>query len=621
MGRSVQFGTHSMVCTRRYVAFARTAPRLGLLAAIGVGLAAVWLTVARGLPDGYDAYSHLYRVIERSYLIKQGLFFTRWSPVLGFGYGFPLYHYYPPLLYYLAQPLLLLGFNPLLTLQIIVGAALVGGAAGTYCWINDLFGPGPAIVAATSLVFSPYVMYTLVVRAGFPEVLTLGLMPWVLWTWARYSTGYSRRGGRFCGAASAVLLAAMLLTHLFSACLFVAAFLVHIVILGWRAAHADQKSGYRFRLVWPVVLGLGLAAFFWLPALAETNLIQIDRLLLIADPATGGNLIPWWHVFATPPFLSNRDAASSSPPQLSAVTGVVALIGGMAGLYALRSQSLRLYVAAGVLITAICIFMLTPTSRWLWEVIPMLRLAQFPFRFLAAASVWLALLAGAGVNALLALTTSGARIACYRMCTAAGVIVGLCLLIATSVPGLGKGDYYPVDTPTTIDAAVYAERSSGNLGFLARGEYLPKTVKQLPPALPITVLQSSQLKSQSLPKGAKLVAAEYSPLRQVVTVISPQPFRATIQSFYFPGWQASIDGLATSITPTTPHGFISLAVPTGRHTITISYGLTPGRWLAAVLSLSSIMALTWSIATTLHNFAAHDGSLPSPSLVTTLSLD
>ncbi len=288
-------------------------PEWGLISAIGVGLAAVWLTVAHGLPYGHDSSLHLYRLVERDYLIRQGLVFSRWSPVLGYGYGFPLYHYYPPLLYYLAEPFQLIGLGPLQALQIVLGLMLLSGAAGMYCWVRDIFGAGSAVVAATAFIFSPYMMYTLIDRAGFPEILVLTCMPWALWTFFHYANARSR----IHGIATAVLLAATLLTHLISAYLLTATLLVYAAAISLATLNASYTRTSSFRLGWPIALGLGLRKSFWLPAMWEANLVQIDRVLQIADPSLGHGLMPFGPSLTSPVLPDTLPPVASVPPRCS----------------------------------------------------------------------------------------------------------------------------------------------------------------------------------------------------------------------------------------------------------------------------------------------------------------
>src|SRR5258705_13602850 len=69
-------------------------------------LAALWLLafwpVARAGYAGIgDGLNHFYRLVGFEHLLRQGSWVPRWGADLGFGYGYPLFNYYPSFTYYL----------------------------------------------------------------------------------------------------------------------------------------------------------------------------------------------------------------------------------------------------------------------------------------------------------------------------------------------------------------------------------------------------------------------------------------------------------------------------------------------------------------------------------------
>ena len=599
----------------------------GLWAAVGVGVVAVRLTVARGLPYGHDSEFHLYRQVTWDALIRHGTLYTRWIPFLGYGYGFPLSNYYPPLLYYVTEPFQLLGLDAPMALCLTLGLALVGAAVGIYAWVRDLFGSGPGVVAATAYVFSPYVMYTLINRASFSEMVALAWMPWGVWALRRYTV--ERRLAY--GIGSALIVAAMLLSHLFTAYLFIASLLVYALALSCvmpneKRPRCTQRLAAFLRLLWPMALGLGLAAFMWLPAMAESNLIQIERVLLIADPAKGDGLLPLAQVLGGP-LLPNRTLpVAVVPPSLSSAAIVLALVGLVTGWVALRSRELKAHLLVAVGITVVAVGMVTPTAQWLWRTVPLLRLSQLPHRFLSAGSLWLALLAGAGVAAILALLApterhlhsrrgrSAAQVQVlaqpnkkrepislrpWPQLAATGSVIGACLALSLYALGWPGVAIHPPDLRTDLEAALRFERETEALGLVAAGEYLPKTVQERPAAATGPSLADPRLEAASLPKGARAVDERYDWFAYNVTLESQVPFRAVFKTFYFPGWQAAVNGRAVPIAPTDPYGLISLDIPAGQSQITVRFGTplkgvlgtTPTRAIAAGLSAVSALVI------------------------------
>ena len=56
-------------------------------------------------PRGHDALLHYYRIPAVSRLWHDGILFSRWLPDLIYGYGSPLFNFYPPLSAYLLTAL------------------------------------------------------------------------------------------------------------------------------------------------------------------------------------------------------------------------------------------------------------------------------------------------------------------------------------------------------------------------------------------------------------------------------------------------------------------------------------------------------------------------------------
>jgi uncharacterized membrane protein YfhO len=69
-----------------------------------------------------------------------------------------------------------------------------------------------------------------------------------------------------------------------------------------------------------------------------------------------------------------------------------------------------------------------------------------------------------------------------------------------------------------------------------------------------------------------------SAISRVESFDSPQPFQAVFHTFYFPGWQARVDGQPAAIAPVTERGLIGVTVPMGRHHLLLQFGETPVRY-------------------------------------------
>src|SRR6266436_4078117 len=72
------------------------------IAVFGLATLAVWPFLTRhSLPTFTDAEMHVYRTYEILAGWRAGVPYLRWAPDLFYAFGYPVFHYYAPLSYYL----------------------------------------------------------------------------------------------------------------------------------------------------------------------------------------------------------------------------------------------------------------------------------------------------------------------------------------------------------------------------------------------------------------------------------------------------------------------------------------------------------------------------------------
>jgi uncharacterized membrane protein len=88
------------------------------------------------LQDGFfsssDGMIHLYRLFELDRAIQVGIFYPRWFPLSGFGYGLPVLNYYPPLSYYLAEIPHLFGAGYIISIKLLIASGFVLAALSMF---------------------------------------------------------------------------------------------------------------------------------------------------------------------------------------------------------------------------------------------------------------------------------------------------------------------------------------------------------------------------------------------------------------------------------------------------------------------------------------------------------
>jgi hypothetical protein len=94
-----------------------------------------------------------------------------------------------------------------------------------------------------------------------------------------------------------------------------------------------------------------------------------------------------------------------------------------------------------------------------------------------------------------------------------------------------------------------------------------------------------------LPAGAVVEQANYGFNRAELIIESPEPYLAIFHTFYFPGWQARIDGLPAPVAPVSERGLIGVSLPAGRHQLQLDFHETPIRLAANTLSILALVAV------------------------------
>ncbi len=591
-------------------------PFLGVLLAAAMGLFACYPLWEPRLPHGTDTLVRLYTIVQLDHLFEQGIFFSRWLPYKASGFGTPFFNYYAPLSYYAAQMFRVgLGVDVVTAMRLAFGCGLVGAAVGMYLWVRDAFDKRAGLIAAAAYVWGPYMLFNVYFRGGLNVQYALLLMPWSLWALRRLAA--TRRARYLILAALAyagVILAHNLTTLLFSPVL--GGYALALVALSNRPATLAEQvpahpsagpvrratdalvTAWRrqtwFRLGAAIGLGLGLSAFFWLPMMSERQALREE--LLYSGPE-----FDYHHNFVPPDALFLPPAATDARPALPVGTVVLAGLGllwlAKPGARPANQTSRQAYAGRWevgfVALVALGYTLMTQSySVGLWDLLrPLLQFLQFPRRFLGIVSLCLAFLAGAGVfilryglyhNRLARKQRGLGHLGTFLLLAAA------LLLLSRSTNALAQVRYYPELPELDINFVMRKDREAGNIFSTCTINFIPATMQEPPPFAWLARDGPERLDTDSLPPKVVALNGDYAPLRYALAFSATQPFTATFNTFYFPGWQARLDGRTVPIAPTVPHGRIGVAIPAGQHNLVVWFGPTPLRVFANGISLLAL---------------------------------
>jgi len=573
----------------------------GLLLVVLFALPAVLpLLTAPSLPLSHDGIHHLHRLVEFVRCLRAGDFFPRWAPDLAFGYGYPIFNYYPYGSYYLPALLHFLGLDFPRALLMAFALYLLAGSGFMYLLGRELWGEAGGVLSGVAYVYAPYALYNVFRRGTLSEVCALALLPLVLWAFRRLGWAGKHRYV-LIGSLS---LAVFLLMHNIVTLIGLPVLALFAALTVWEIPRHRRGRGILLLLT-AALLGLGLSAFFLGPAFFEKDLVQIER-----DTQS-------WHADFRRHFLGLSDLLSPPRAEVSRCLQMPDYRGlgwvhlalaflAMLGVTAGRIGNLSSQTALGVLLVVGAAFLTLPSSAWVWEHVPLLPFVQYPWRFLGLTALGLALLSG---GALLVMSPHSRRVTLSSAqesaepstirsrWTTPALAFALLLLVLVNLPLTYPRYYADSFSGLTVADLIARERQSGLLGTTTFGEFLPRAVQEVPKddflerAYRDGIENPPRLDADSLPAGSHVLQADYGYNHLQVTLDTPQATLVRFRLFTFPGWQATVDGKPVDVMPSSPHGLIQVPVSAGEHIIEIRFGDTPVRVVSKALSWLS--ALVW----------------------------
>ena len=559
---------------------------------------AAWPFLTRpGMPRDTDAELHVFRAAQLGEALRGGAGYVRWAPDLWYGYGYPIFNYYPPLTYYLANLFALFGLDMVNAVKAVFVLGLLGATAGMYVLVCEAWGARAGVIAAAAYAFSPYVLFIdPQMRGDLAEFFALALFPWLLW--ACRMSSVECRVSNWRALLGAVLWASLILTHALMALILSAILVVWIIwqlfslprnVLIRHSTLAIRHSSFVIR---HLLLALGLSAIYWLPFVLERNAVHLS----VVGPGQfdfHNHFVAWRDLFAASPALDLGASAPRYIRNLGLAQWVLALLAIPLVLRFRREPHMRL-LAFFFLCSLLLVFLMLSPSALIWERILLMPFIQFPWRLLGPAAAMLAVCAGAGISNI------KFQISNLKWLEETIIVAGLLAILVLALPTMYPPTWGQAEWPTTPLGILNVELHGNWLGTTSTGDFIPATVKSHPPANSDLIAsyergRVDKLDRTALPQGASASVVEHGPTHDRFTVTSPLPFTARVLTFDFPGWRATVDDQPAPITPSDPHGFITFPIPAGTHDVRVEFGATWPRTLGALISGVTLAGAAWLV--------------------------
>jgi hypothetical protein len=522
--------------------------------------------------------------------LRAGIFPARWMPDAAYGLGYPFFNFYAALPYYFAALLNVIGVDLLASIKIVQTLGFVFAALAMYGWARSKLpsSRAAAFVAAMAYLFAPFHLVNVYVRGdSLSEFYAFVFYPLILWA----VDGVIDRPRARSIARLALVYAALVTTHNVSALIFSPFVLLYILlqIVDVRTpSRQSQVSNLQSRIsrvhsLLPfvhcasgIVLGLLLSAWVWLPALGEAPLVQLDAQTTgyfnYAEHFRSVDLIQ-----SSPAFDYNTEP-THTPFAMGLTQAVLAAAGVMALLNSRRgSIGFRLFILLGLSASTV---MITPLSKFLWDALPLLPLAQFPWRFLSVQALFTSLAIGY-------LVFTPRPVAVRRW-----LALAIGFLLAASGLALLRPEHLAIrsDEVTPQRIQLY-EAFTTNIGATIRAEYLPRTMIPRPYTSAALIDPSSAPQVIATRGEAHAEQIERGPISQRWLIDATSDATLIAPLTFFPGWQAAIDGQPVMARAADDLGWLEVDTPRGVHTLELRLAPSPLRGFAEGLSLASVLGV------------------------------
>lgn len=403
-------------------------PAIILLAAF----VAIVPQLIRGNSCGHDFNVHLVSWLDCLNAWRHGILYPHWASSPNYGAGEPRFVYYPPLTWMLGAALgAILPWNLAaiaLTFLILAATGFGTRALALEAFSLDAHGDLPATLAGCISIFSGFTLFTAYERCAFPEFAGGFWLPLIILFVLRdrpdqsviLSEGRnsdrsrkpalsgdrerdrSRTGTRFLRLLRrafngstvplALALAGAWLSNLPLG--VIAGYLLASIAL--LRAIINKSWAPLLRALVATVLGLGLAAIYWLPATLERKWVDISQAT--NDP--GYNFENSW-AFArhANPILAMHDVILRQVSWIAVSMIAVSLAAILICFFrnTLPKSGKNLWWIPLAAIPVVVLFLLFPISRIVWHALPEMAFLQYPWRWLEAVEAPMAIFSVAAI--------------------------------------------------------------------------------------------------------------------------------------------------------------------------------------------------------------------------------
>lgn len=528
---------------------------------------------------------HIARLFLLDKGISQGYLFPRWVDMLGFNFGYPLFNFYPPLVYYIGELFHLLGFSLIWSIKLTFILGFVISAYGIFLLAKKFMG---SLFGYLTAVFYTYFFYhgvLIYVRGALSEFFSLAIIPYLFLGIENLRDKPNLKNSILLG----IVIALLIMTHpliAFPTLIYIGFFYIFYLLL--KSYKQIKWVGYSF---FAGLIGLSLSAFYWFPSMLERKFTLVNSILTKELASYNVHFIciqqfftSNWGYGGSIPGCNDGFTFQIGKSHLIAIG--ISIIGFLLYLLSNKKKKKHLYYYLFfLLMTSFSLFMTTNYSLFIWSNISYLSYLQFPWRFLTFTSLFISLTSAYGIY-LLFISLENIK--------NKKILISLFVLVYGALTIYFVGRYFvPQNYINKSDRQLTSFDEVAWRVSRSTFEFAPKGIKTTKSSLNTTIpnirmidindtfyevidgkAQVSSIKNKFMEKEYLVKAEENIIFRQ--------------NTFNFPGWTAYQNGKKISISDNNNFKLITVRIPKGENKIVFKFENTTVRSIGNSISLSSI---------------------------------
>lgn len=327
-----------------------------------------------------DLGSHVTRLIEFDQALSDGNFPVRWFKRINFGLGYPFMIFNYPLVYYIAEIFLKVGFSPSGSMMFLLLLSFPLSGFFAYLWLKNHFGKTAAILGGLTYTLIPYHFVNVYIRGAMGEVMAITAVPLGFY----FIDRLIKKPSLLNSALTAVSIALIILLHNVVALYFIPIFCLYFLIQFFEKRSLRLIAIFFLSGVW----GFAVSAFYLIPLYLYKPLVQLNGLkedfLGNVTFSTIYDLIYMKWGFGGPKLNFGQG-------EMSLQLGILAQVFLISALFILvrnfkkRSPAFHLAWLWISLFLFSC-FMMLEVSFPVWKIFEVFQYQEFPWRFLSITS-------------------------------------------------------------------------------------------------------------------------------------------------------------------------------------------------------------------------------------------